>query len=383
MRAFSAAALLALAPAAFAQAADSDPSAPTPAAPGAHIVERGDTLWDLSSRFLHDPWSWPKVWSYNPGISNPHLIHPGGTVRFGPGVDPAAVGEALPLPELARESAEEPLPTRELDGFSRADMRRPQTLGEWDDVAVSGPYKIGFVPQRGVQARRDTFVTPRELAESGVVTAAFEEKQLLTVGDRAYARFSAAGRVRPGESYLLFRTERQVRHPVSKELFGYKSAIIGTARVVAADDRAVTIEIQQAFEPVERGAFLAPWNEQLVKRVQPRPNARELSGYIIAAGRDSVTELGEHHVVFVDKGRADGVEEGNVFTVLRSGDPYGEGMNAIEKDTTLPVEKVATLVVLDAQQTSSSAIVVRSAREIYVGDRVEMRTGAPQLAGAR
>jgi len=55
------------------------------AGPGAqHTVEKGDTLWDLSRRYLGSPWYWPKVWSYNPEIANPHWIYPGNQIRFFP-----------------------------------------------------------------------------------------------------------------------------------------------------------------------------------------------------------------------------------------------------------------------------------------------------------
>jgi nucleoid-associated protein YgaU len=47
-------------------------------APGeVHTVVKGDTLWDLSQNYLGSPWYWPKVWSYNPEIANPHWIYPG------------------------------------------------------------------------------------------------------------------------------------------------------------------------------------------------------------------------------------------------------------------------------------------------------------------
>jgi hypothetical protein len=150
-------------------------------------------------------------------------------------------------------------------------------------------------------------VTQRELDQSGSITAAFEDKLLLTVHDRAYARFAnAAAQVKVGESYVLYRTERPVRHPVTGDLFGYKSSIIGAARVVAIEPKAVTVEITQAFEPIERGALVGPWVDRLVKHVQRRPNQRQLAGFIIASQQDLVSEIGEHHVVFVDKGRADG-----------------------------------------------------------------------------
>ena len=48
-----------------------------PAHPDRYVVVRGDTLWDISARFLRDPWRWPDVWYVNPQIQNPHLIFPG------------------------------------------------------------------------------------------------------------------------------------------------------------------------------------------------------------------------------------------------------------------------------------------------------------------
>jgi hypothetical protein len=341
-----------------------------------HTVEKGDTLWDLSSKYLGSPWYWPKVWSYNPEIPNAHFIYPGSVIRFHPSAEEAP-GRVEPLEVAQGAPAEEDLqPPHELEDLSRADMKKPQEIGEGDEVAVVGPYKIGYVPPKGLFARRDGFVTPRELAESGTLFAAFEDKQLLTIEDRAYAKFAAAAPVKRGETYVLYRTERPVRHPETGELFGYQTVIIGAGKVVAVDDKAVTLHIAQAYEPIERGAHLAPFTEKVVKQVHPRANQRELAGVIVATQQQLVSEIGEHHTVFLDKGRQDGVEEGNVFTVIRSGDPYGHDSNAPLRDPSLPKEDVGTLVVVDAQQTSSLALVVKSLRELYVGDRVEMRAAA-------
>jgi hypothetical protein len=345
--------------------------------PDTYTVRTGDTLWDLSGRFLNNPWYWPKIWSYNPEISNPHWIYPGNLLKFYPSAEEAPT-RVEPLPELGpdtpiAEVEEEPEPVRELEDLSRADMTAPAGVEEAEAVAVAGPYQIGYVPPRARLVRRDTFVTPRELAESGSIRAAFEEKLMLSSLDRAYADFGNPAEVKVGESYVVYRTARPIYHPTTKELFGYQSEILGTAKVVAVEDKAATLVIGQTLQPIERGAMLGPWTQKLFRPVDRRPNQRTLQGRIIAAQVDVVTQMGEHHVVFLDKGEQDGVEEGNVFTVLRSGDQYGRDPHQPVFDGDLPIEAVGNLLVVDVKEKASAALVTRSLKELMIGDRVEMR----------
>src|SRR5450830_62137 len=74
------AALFALGAAVSAQAAD---CAFRPNAPDQHLVVKGDTLWDISGKFLERPWCWPTVWGMNrEEIANPHWIYPGQIIWF-------------------------------------------------------------------------------------------------------------------------------------------------------------------------------------------------------------------------------------------------------------------------------------------------------------
>jgi hypothetical protein len=358
--------------------------APSGAAPDTYTIKPGDTLWDLSGRFLNNPWYWPKIWSYNPDIANPHWIYPGNILKFYPSADEGPtrvepVGPGTPLAKQTEEAApeEEVAEVRELEDFSKANMKAPASAEEAEAVAVAGPYKIGFVAPRARLARHDTFVTPRELAESGAIHASSEEKLMLANLDRAYAQFENGADVKVGETYVVYKTERAIAHPDKpKEIIGYQSVVLGSAKVVAVEDKAATLVIQQSFEPIERGALLGPWTQKFFRPVERKPNKHALDGQIVGAQVEVMTQLGENHVVFVDRGEKDGVEEGNVFVVLRSGDPYGQNPHRGHWDDSLPIEAVGELMVIDVKDHASTALVTRSLKELMIGDRVEMRPAA-------
>ena len=347
--------------------------------PDTYTIRPGDTLWDLSGRFLNNPWYWPKVWSYNPEITNPHWIYPGNVLRFYPSEEEAPVrvepveagaGQAAGEPGAEEEEYE---PPRELEDLSKADMKVPPPEEEKDAVAVAGPYKIGYVASNATLTRHDGLVTPRELAESGTIVNAFEEKLLLSMLDRTYAQFKGTPPVKVGESYVVYKTLRPVKHPVTGELFGYQSTILGSAKVVAVGDKAATLVITRSFAPIERGNLLAPWPERTFRRVERKPNTLSLDGRILTTQIEVLTQLAQFNVVFVDKGSADGVQEGNVFKVLRSGDPYGRKPSEASWDPKLPPETIGELLIVDVKERASSAFVTRSLRELVVGDRIEMR----------
>ncbi len=344
--------------------------------PDTYTVRPGDTLWDLSGRFLNNPWYWPKIWSYNPEIANPHWISPGNLLRFFQSAEDAP-GQVAPVnPEVAEEEEEPAAPVRELEDLARVDLQRGPSEEEKDAVAVAGPYKIGYVGPRTAGASHDAFVTPRELEESGSIRAAFEEHTLLTARDRAYATFKAKGAVKVGETYAIYRTIRQVKHPVTGEMMGYQSVILGAAKVVAVNDKAATLAITASYDAIERGDLLGPWAQKPYRAVPNKPNAKHLEGFLVTSPVEVLTQLAEHHIVFVDKGKADGVEEGNRFTVVRAGDPRGAEGTIPKWDATLPVEDVGSLLVVDVKEHASAALVTRSLSELAPGDRVEMRAAS-------
>jgi len=334
-----------------------------------YVIQRGDTLWDLSGKYLDSPWYWPKLWSYNPQIENPHWIYPGNPLRLAP-----AGAEAPARIEMVASDA---TPPKEVDDLSRGTLDGARMLDEEDSVTVGGLYKIGGKRPIGPAVLRNSFVTASQLDASGSVVAAFEEKMILTTGDRIYGRFKDPGSVKVGQKFSVYRTEGPIIHPVTHRRFGWTTVILGTARVTAVEPgKAASLVITYVNDGIERGDLIGPSVEQAQRPLFVRPNRSSLDAYVIGVQPSILTGAAEFNVVYLDKGKADGVDVGNTFEVVRAGDPLYEPVDRPLNTPGLPREVIGHVVVFDAQERASSAYVRRAIAELLVGDHVEMRPSA-------
>ena len=309
--------------------------------PDTHVVQKGDTLWDLSSRYYRNPWGWPKMWSYNPQITNPHWIYPGDTIRVLP-----PGGGAAPAP--APKSASATPAARILGG-----ARRPT----------------------GVVLRQTGFVEPGELAQAGKIVGSKEEKLMLGTLDEAYVKMTADRTFQVGERYTVYKPTRPVKHPITGKLLGHMVEIYGDAEVRAVTDGKIArVAIVDSINPIERGYLVGPLKRQF-KVVQPVADKADLSGMVVATLRPHEL-VGEEDLVFIDRGKDDGVELGNRFLVVRRGDGYEPLLSkGPMDDKRFPRETIGEIVVVDLRDHLSTGIVTNSVVESRVGDRVEAHRG--------
>jgi len=343
-------------------------------APGeVHTVTKGDTLWDLSQRYLGNAWYWPKVWSYNPEIANPHWIYPGNQVRF----FPEAGAEEAPTEVEKGEGPATPL----AQGTELGEVEPGTELPEQVGVEVVAPIQR---PQtRAMTVGREVFVTQHELDESGKITGSFAESLMLSEPDEVYVKFRRA-EARVGDRYLIFNTEREVAHPKTGFRFGYVTHLLGTARVVKAGQPVVTLRIEKAWDEIHRGDLIGPFGEQISAQVAPRPNERDVKGYVLALGTPQIQMAAEFQTIFIDKGSGDGVQVGNEFIVTRQAEMGGELRNpSRSEDRDLPIEDIALCMVTDVKETASTCLLKRSIREVYPGDHAEMRKNKTQPVSLR
>ncbi len=337
-------------------------------APGqVHTVVTGDTLWDLSQSYLGSPWYWPKVWSYNPEIANPHWIYPGNKVRFFP------AGEEVPSRvEVVNAPAE----------LGQDEVVPAFMEGDEGTVELAG--QIGYQPRGANRVQLQGFVTSRELDEAGRIAGSFAESKMLSFPDTIYIRFKNKGDVRVGSEYLIFRTTQEIEHPDTSDKVGFLSHFLGKARVIKTDGDFVTAQITDTWDAIERGDLIGPVNENLMVNLVPRPNEKQLSGTVVIPLVPEQTMVGEHQLVVVDKGSSDGVQVGNTFTVVRQQDFGGNLMSPKDgQEAKWPVESIATCQVVDTKDKMSTCILTRSIREVVPGDRVVMQPAAPVAVTVR
>jgi hypothetical protein len=341
------------------------------AAPGeVHTVVRGDTLWDLSQQYLGTPWYWPKVWSYNPQIANPHWIYPGNQVRFFPAGEevPSRVETGTGPTEMVAEAGE-------LEAATELGPVNGENL-----VSTTG--KIGYQANGATLVATRGFVTAKEVDEAGRIDSSFSEAEMLSYPETVYLRFKRKIDAKVGDRYLVFRTDQEIKHPITQQKVGYLTNLLGTVRVLSVGDKFVTAQVSETWDGIMRGDLVGPYGERLTDRVAVKPNSKQLKGYIITAMLPFLSVTAEHHFLVVDKGSSDGVAVGNTFSVMRRDNPTKKLLEKQDEKTqaTLPDEVIGTCLVSEVKERTSNCLLTNSLREIIPGDRVELRVGGAPTA---
>lgn len=311
--------------------------------PDLHVVKRGDTLWDISWYYFNDPWQWPKVWSFNTQITNPHWIYPGDLVRLLP---KGMTSDPTPLPHDVEGNDEgtafEPAPARRFE----------------------------------VQLKQVAFVDQQELDESVVIDGSVDAKELLSTGDAVYLKYPEGKPPKVGQRYSIYEAGTQVEHPRDGNVVGSYVRIIGELEVtsVKKDKRARAV-VTDSNREIERGALVGPLIKQL-RTVPPARNEVDAQGTIIAMlGNDELMGTGE--VIFVDLGEGSGLKVGNRMYVVRRGDAFEDVMEPSgsvgQDDRRFPARALGEVVIVDVGKNVSIGLVTLSVQEMGVGDLVMMQ----------
>jgi hypothetical protein len=339
--------------------------------PALHQVARGDTLWDLCSSYFQNPWLWPKIWSYNPQIQNPHWIYPGDQVRLRTDIAATRQTDALVLGNGKGQPA--------TGGFLN---RRP------------------LVPRDTVFLRDTGYIDDPKKDVWGELVGAEEEQMLLTEGDNIYVIMRPGVDLKLGQLLTLFHS---VRTPAAvtgaRRPPGEIIAFTGTMKV---DDwnpntRMARGQLIESLDTVERGDKVGPVGRRF-DIVPPRKNDADLEARVLTSMYPHEI-MGQNQIVFIDRGAKDGLAPGNRLFLIHQGDNWRRTLETttemartqvkiddpehVKTDVTplsgktkdFPEELAGELRVLRADDYSSVTLVTSTKYEIEPGDRVVARKG--------
>lgn len=333
--------------------------------PERYTVQKGDTLWDISARFLKSPWHWPRVWKINDQIKNPHLIYPGDVVllTYVDGKPELTVlrTEKMPLAEAApdRPAAEPTLPPPAPGSSGRTDKLQPSVYVE----PLGGA--IPTIPPNAIVPFLTTplVVGEKELSRAGYVTVGLDDR--IALGDTS--EFYARGIKGDDEYYQVFRQGLPLRHPETDELLAYEATYLGDARKLEPGDpsKLVVTSVKQEIVPTDR--LLAAPPRAPLPYYYPSAPSKQVRGYIVSA-LNAVSEIGTFSVVTITLGKREGMQEGHVLRVLRH---VGKHLDPVTRDNyKLPDEESGLIMVFRVFDKVSYALVMRSTRPVQIRDAV-------------
>lgn len=328
--------------------------------PEIHTVKRGDTLWSISDLHFSSPWAWPKVWSMNPEIQNPHWIYPGDHVRLRPG-SPVAQKQQGP--------------------------RQTMTLGSGGMVL-----RKAEVPAQTIFLRDRGYIADKVKDIWGEIGGSPSEQMLLSYGSDVYLEIKKGQDVVIGQELTIFRPLRNV----SSGDKGTIVAILGTARVNRWDPktRIARAEIIESLDVIERGAKVGPVGRTF-DVVPPKASEVDVWAKITASLYPHVF-YGQEQVVFINKGSKDGLQPGNRLFAVAQGDrwkrslsvaseyaavrPDDEGLGVEDirgssRDDHYPEEVIGEIRVLRVRENTATCLVTSSSRELEPGFQVVSRKG--------
>jgi nucleoid-associated protein YgaU len=317
--------------------------------PERYVVQKGDTLWGISSKFLQTPWLWPEIWQANPQIANPHLIFPG---------DVVSLVYIDGQPRLTVNRTQRLVP-------SGTDKLAPQIRASSIDDAIPA------IPLDAINSwlLRNRIVEPGILEAAPYVIAGQEQRLILGSGDRLYGRGQFANNI---PNYGIYRKGINYTDPDTKELLGVQAIDLGNANMRALDDDVATLSVTRSTGDVRIGDKILPTEERVIEPTFfPSPPSEDIKGQIISVER-GVTQVGMLDVIAINRGKRDNLEPGNVLAIYRRGEVVKDRFIDDKKKrvVTLPDERAGLMMVFQSFDKMSLALVLKADRGIKVGDYV-------------
>ena len=348
--------------------------------PDQYVVVKGDTLWDISGRFLDQPWQWPAIWQANPQIENPHLIYPGDVVSLvyvdgipqlllsRGGADRADVPGTVRLSPQVRiidnDDAINAIPLARIEPFLR-------------DVRVLSPSEFEGLPYIVANENDRISATFSDVTYARGLNAQVGEEYAVVRLSSIYDRIKEDGEIRrvlPQENWKRVQNVKNPNVSIWNETLpwdkrpqnpvGYEVFEVSRVLVRQTGDISVLDVIRDRTE-INVGDFILPVDSRgYDSKFFPHAMDNVPEDLRILATKDSLYGVGQNQIVSLSAGSSQGLESGHVFSVFRPGMEvddrvgYRYGSFAEEAHPHLPADYRALVMVFRTFDNISYAMVM-------------------------
>jgi len=316
-----------------------------------YIIKKGDTLWSLSRQFLDSPWQWPGLWAENSDVPilNPHDIYPGQRIRLVPRKTPSKAE----LSEQFRLTGQEPEFDQSAQAMVKPEFSEPVQKKEVPYFAYPSIDRVGFLMKKPAKS-------------SGSIFKAKDDKGMISKGDQVYIREAGTNALLVGRHYTVYRTMKPTEDEKTLISIGVQHFLTGIVEITEKKPRFAIGRVIQSFRDIAL-------NDLLMPRIPRSPKitlAESVKGFEgkILASEDHAGIIGEHSVVFINKGEDDGVRSGQQYSIYYQEkaklDPQSE------EEILLPPVDFGKLIVLLTQKTTSTVLIIQSDKAIHSGTKI-------------
>jgi hypothetical protein len=329
-----------------------------PGHPDTYVVEKGDTLWDISGQFLNDPWRWPTLWNANPQIANPHLIYP---------------GDRLTLVFI--------------DGQPRL-VVKPQVRKSPEGRVMP---KGGAIPAVSLE-----LIQPY-LSQNRVVDAEWFAQQPLILGGESPSRHHTESdiiyvqaQLPKGMKVAAYNAGRTFSDKATDEVLGQEVILTASGRVVESGEIS-KVQLLTNLRETKAGYRVLPIEEDSMLSAYFMPKPADVQDAYVLGTEDEIREAGKLDVVYISKGQNDGVEPGDVFAIHRDGETvvingdgtpvptidrnaYGDLMAKFGSDDAIKLPDVyhGNLMVFKVFDKVSMGLIMVNSRPVRMDDKLSM-----------
>ncbi|MBI5044044.1 MAG: LysM peptidoglycan-binding domain-containing protein, partial [Nitrospirae bacterium] len=233
-----------------------------------YLVKEGDTLWDISSNIMKDPFLWPRLWKDNKYIINPDLIYPGNIIIL-PGEE-VVITEIAPAPP--KEAPKEAAPVEKAEEAPPVVEEAALPPVEEDVVAPAVTPRVERKEARpfvleGVGILTDEVLlfsggfVVQKLEDKGVVVGSWDKRVILSDNDTIYINRKNNPAIANGDKYTIYKVIRQVKHPITEKKMGYLVKILGVVQITDVKKDVATGTIIRSFDAIEYGDKLMPYRK--------------------------------------------------------------------------------------------------------------------------